>query len=35
MVSASVQALRWLTETISSRDLTLMVKERDPRRKTA
>ncbi len=28
VVSAAVQALRWLTVTISSRDLTRMVKER-------
>ncbi len=35
VVSTSVQALRRLTETISSQDLTLMVKERDPCSKTA
>jgi hypothetical protein len=34
VASASVQSLRRLTETISSRDPTLMVKERGPRRKT-
>ncbi len=35
VASASMQALRWLTETISSRDPTLMVKEWGPHRKTA
>jgi hypothetical protein len=35
VASASVQALRRLTETISSRNPTLMVKERGPRRKMA
>ncbi len=35
VASAAVQALRRLTATTSSRDPTLMVKERGPRRRTA
>ncbi len=35
VASAAVQALRWLMATTSSRDPTMMVKEREPWRRTA
>jgi hypothetical protein len=35
MAFAAMQALRWLSATTLSRDLTQMVKERGPRRRTA